>query len=572
MSVDRRYGAVNDPGQVLILIGVLSVTVLGGCGYGALWAAAKVAPDTNDVPLANPFDALGDAVAGEQSWTTLTTVLMVTFTFVTTTVGLLAFLSLRKVAGGPGREPIDAAAADMTSARELRHHSLKEATRRATRLGVDDSPGFPLGVEVSRRVPIHLGFEDVAVAILGPRAGKTTGWAVPDILAAPGAVLATSNKRDLLDATRGPREQVGRVWVFDPQKLAGHDPDWGWDPLTYVTDDVQAQKLAATLASASRAPNARTDAYFDSAGRDLLANLLLAAAVGGRQVDAVWAWLNDTGNDEPVVTLRESRWALQAQSIRGVMTTSDKERSSIYSTARQMAASFTNSRLRPWITRDSYGAALPQFDPAAFVRSNDTIHLLSKEGEGSAGPLVAALTVAILEAAEQLAAASPGGRLRVPMLAMLDEVANVCRWHELPNQYSHFGSRGIVVFALLQSWSQGVEVWGRDGMRKLWSAANVRLIGKGVVENEILTEVSRLVDRKAVTVASRSRSRQGWSTSTGQQREDILTVGELGALPTGRAVALISGSRPMLLRTTPWTEGKQAAAVKESIERYGPAQ
>lgn len=49
-----------------------------------------------------------------------------------------------------------------------------------------------------------------------------------------------------------------------------------------------------------------------------------------------------------------------------------------------------------------------------------------------------ALTVAVTEAAEQLAKASPGGRLRVPMVAVLDETANVCRWRELPNLYSHF--------------------------------------------------------------------------------------------------------------------------------------
>ena len=54
------------------------------------------------------------------------------------------------------------------------------------------------------------------------------------------------------------------------------------------------------------------------------------------------------------------------------------------------------------------------------------------------------------------------------MVGVLDEAANVCRWRELPNLYSHYGSRGIVLMTILQSWSQGVEVWGRDGMRKLW--------------------------------------------------------------------------------------------------------
>jgi type IV secretory pathway TraG/TraD family ATPase VirD4 len=130
--------------------------------------------------------------------------------------------------------------------------------------------------------------------------------------------------------------------------------------------------------------------------------------------------------------------------------------------------------------------------PDDFVRSGaGTIYSLSKEGRGNAGPLVTALTVAITEAAEDLAKTSPGGRLRTPMVAVLDEAANVCRWRELPNVYSHYGSRGICILTILQSWSQGVDVWGREGMRKLWSAANIKVYGGGVSEKEFLDELSR---------------------------------------------------------------------------------
>lgn len=47
-----------------------------------------------------------------------------------------------------------------------------------------------------------------------------------------------------------------------------------------------------------------------------------------------------------------------------------------------------------------------------------------------------------------------------------------------PDQYSHYGSRGII----LQSLSQGVEVWSLEGMRKLRSASNVKIYGGGVSE------------------------------------------------------------------------------------------
>ncbi len=48
-----------------------------------------------------------------------------------------------------------------------------------------------------------------------------------------------------------------------------------------------------------------------------------------------------------------------------------------------------------------------QFNPDEFVRGTDTLYSLSKEGAGTAGPLVTALTVATVEAAERLAKTQP---------------------------------------------------------------------------------------------------------------------------------------------------------------------
>jgi len=36
--------------------------------------------------------------------------------------------------------------------------------------------------------------------------------------------------------------------------------------------------------------------------------------------------------------------------------------------------------------------------------------------------------VAVVEAGERLAKTQPGGRMTTPLLCILDEAANVCRW------------------------------------------------------------------------------------------------------------------------------------------------
>ena len=70
---------------------------------------------------------------------------------------------------------------------------------------------------------LYASWEDVVLAVMAPRAGKTTALTAPAVLAAPGAVIATSNKPDLWATTAADRAAVGRVWVFDPQAIT-HEP------------------------------------------------------------------------------------------------------------------------------------------------------------------------------------------------------------------------------------------------------------------------------------------------------------------------------------------------------------
>ena len=42
-----------------------------------------------------------------------------------------------------------------------------------------------------------------------------------------------------------------------------------------------------------------------------------------------------------------------------------------------------------------------------------------------------------------------GGRLDPPMVAVLDEAANICKIADLPQLYSHLGSRGIIPVTIL---------------------------------------------------------------------------------------------------------------------------
>jgi len=400
---------------------------------------------------------------------------------------------------------------------------------------------------------------------------NTTSRAVPAILQAPGAVIATSNKRDIVDATRDPRQAAGPVWVFDPQEVCGEAPNWWWNPLSYVTDEVKARELADHFVASQRTENAQTDAFFDAAGTDLLAGMLLAAAVAKRPITQVYSWLADQRNDEPERILRSTPGLeLSADSLSGVINAPDKQRAGVYGTAQQTAQFLINRKVTRWVTPQGPNDTRPQFNPHQFVRNGGTLYSLSKEGAGTAGPLVTALTVAVVEAAEDYAKTCPNGRMPSPLVGVLDEAANVCRWKNLPDLYSHFGSRGIVLMTILQSWAQGMECWGERGMEKLWSAANIRVYGGGVSDANFLERLSKLIGDYDISSGSVTYSKGERSTSSQVQRHHIMEVSELASMPPGRAVVFPSGIPATLVRTVPWMAGPKAAAVRASIMKHDP--
>src|SRR6185312_1340958 len=64
---------------------------------------------------------------------------------------------------------------------------------------------------------VVLGDPEHAVLVLGPpRSGKTISLAIPNVVAAPAAVLATSTKPDVMAATAAGRRELGRCWLLDP--------------------------------------------------------------------------------------------------------------------------------------------------------------------------------------------------------------------------------------------------------------------------------------------------------------------------------------------------------------------
>ncbi len=233
-------------------------------------------------------------------------------------------------------------------------------------------------------------------------------------------------------------------------------------------------------------------------------------------------------------------------------------RDGIYQTARTAAKAMTDPAIMAWVTPPRRGT-LPMFNPDGFAAGTGTLFLLSKS-RSAAAPLIAALSDTAMRAAERRAERL-GGRLDPPMVVVLDEAANICRIADLPDLYSHLGSRGITPVTILQSYEQGVTVWGEQGMAALWGAATKKIIGAGVDSPRLARDLATLIGQHDVPVRSINYGEGRASESVSLRRQDILEPAAIRALPPGTALLLATGAKPALIHLTPWHAGPCAAQI-----------
>lgn len=92
--------------------------------------------------------------------------------------------------------------------------------------------------------------------VLGPsRSGKTSSLIVPNVLVAPGPVLTTSTKADVLRQTASARSEQGWCFLFDPSGTVDAPSGVhrvGWSPVTAATAWDGALRTADAMVRTAR--------------------------------------------------------------------------------------------------------------------------------------------------------------------------------------------------------------------------------------------------------------------------------------------------------------------------------
>jgi type IV secretion system protein VirD4 len=419
--------------------------------------------------------------------------------------------------------------------------------------------------------PVWAGPEQSVLVLGPPRSGKTSGIVVPTVLSAPGSVVSTSTKPDVLAATLGYRSRVGECLVFDPSGAVAV-PDGarriGWSPVPACTRWDDALLVARALVGAARANGERHAAadHWSERAEALLAPLLHAAALSGEQLPTVLSWVDRHQPAAALGVLDDAGHHIAADLLAGIVATEAREQSAIWSTASGVLAGYRSDGALASTIENPVNAV-------EFCSSSSTLYVCATgRHQALVAPMVVGLLTEIRAAAYQEHARSvhDGDRPTAPVVLALDEVANIAPIPDLPFMVSEGGGQGLLTLACLQDLSQAHGRWGSaaDGFLSLFGTT---VVLPGIGDVRTLQALSALAGEEEVLTRSVSAPAMpgGWTAAvgrllgrsglapaptvtTGTRRQPRLAVDALGRGRPGMAMVVDERNRMGWVGLTPW--------------------
>jgi hypothetical protein len=398
---------------------------------------------------------------------------------------------------------------------------------------------------------VYSTFEQIVLVIAPPQEGKSSK-AAASIIDAPGPVVVTSIRGDLIAQTAGLRQQIGYLYVWNPEGVGQYGSNLRWNPVAGCQDVQVAIRRADYLVRASDTQGlADADFWADQASM-LLSALMHAAALIGANMRTVHQWLVERSND-PVEILSEHPGSdpTARMMVTEWLQMTDKTRDGVVTTLNR-ALRFM---MHPGVVEMLSPPAGQGFDFDSFVESKDTLYLVSGDAAGNpTAPLFTAFLAELAESAKQLGAKQKVGgewvsRLDPPLTFELDEVANIAPI-PVDTWASWAAGSGLRIHLYLQSWSQALARWGQYGADGLWAACKCKVVFSAVSEPELMKKISAMAGK--IRVREQDEVHNDRLGNEKRRRRftliDVIPESSVRATPPGYALVIGSSAKPTVIK------------------------
>ena len=389
----------------------------------------------------------------------------------------------------------------------------------------------------------------------GSGAGKSRGFALPNIMQCCCSMVITDPKAELLRKTGGLLEKKGyEVRVFD---LINPDTSFCYNPFEYVHDDKDVLRLISNLIQNTTPKGSQSsDPFWEKSETALLQALMLYLLHEAPPEEQNFAMIMEMlGSAQVKEEDEDYESPLDILFDRLEMRDPDSIAVKQYHIYKQAAGKTAKSILI------SVGVRLAAFNLPQIAKLTNTDELdLSSMGERkvalfccipdadtSLNYLVGMIYSQLFQTLYYMADRVHGGALPVPVNCIMDEFPNV----SLPNEFEKIlatcRSRSIYCSIIIQNMSQ-LKALFKDSWESLVGNCD-EFLYLGGNEKETHKYVSELLGKETIDTNTygQSKGKSGsYSTNFQQSGRELLQPDEVRMLDNQNALLFIRGERPIL--------------------------
>ncbi|MGP5220411.1 type IV secretory system conjugative DNA transfer family protein [Arthrobacter rhombi] len=451
-------------------------------------------------------------------------------------------------------------------------HGLSTAKEMKARISGPEKAELAPPVFVYLGKAVGVRAEDTACVIAPPRAGKTTFIVAGQVVDAPGAVITTSTRPDVLRLTAGARRDKGRVYVADFDGLSSYPDKVRWNVVAGCEDDQVASERAAAMVNAMprKGPPSAAEGHFNTGCTIILEAMLHAAALkrGGTMRDVI-AWSQNFQNLEPKEIIEEFSSTVPLWGANLDEWCRDDNPDTIGNTKTTLGKITGPMKNEKILSMLCPVPGDPGIDTARFTDQGNTLYCLARPSmNASTAPIVTALVETITQEAVRASGRTASGRLAKHLSLILDEAPNTCALPSLPSLMSEGGGNGIHTWVFAQSRSQLVARWGEDGAETIVNASAARVLFGAISDNKFLNEISDLIGKEwAEHTSSSSNSGKdgtpGVTVSKAMHLDQKMRPDQIRKLPQGK-VLLVYREIEAVVQVIPWWKRPDKKVFEES--------